>query len=438
MACVRVCVGSIRSIVREASHLFEAGPEDEGDPWAEKTDPEQDPVEAVKAAIGTYEKALRAWRKEKPSRAEVSSDPGTFQRWRGSRPVMHPPMASDPVEHQKMLRGWQELSPSRDDKEAFRDWMQSRPRLQGAEGDIPSGGRTPRMDIKPGPERSLRVKTASDPEGKVIQVHGPGGKYVPTKQLHPRDRGTLGPRPERSDDPGLDIMLPPAQRSRGLVPLQSLDDLWAQDERAYDALMALPDEDVEGGKAYTQGGFLLFRPRDPTAQTKIWAAKQKRVKSKDPRTKKEVVRMVNEPHAWRTYADLGIQQKRDVGWLEPRDREGSTPVKATGRERDPIEYTTLWDPEASIMGNVPGATAHVPGKGGGIPSPAARAAVDQADRVQRMEPRDIQDMGTPELQSLLSRAIRASAGSGDVGARRRVEAIRDEIRRRLGGPGGRR
>lgn len=427
MTSVRFRVGTLRALVGGVQRLMEAG-EGEDDPWSEKTDP--DPEQGHKA-----EKAEKEGQRQK--RQAKLTEPSEFgAAISGGSP-------EDPEMHRRVLDVIRRARANRPDVSAQASddpgTAADKPKLELPQST--TGGRTPRMDVSPPPSKDIAVKGKEGEEPKRIRVYEPTAPSKPKVGLHPRERGVLGPRPERSDEPGLDVMLPPSQRTRGLVPLASLDDLWAQDERAYEALMKLPEEYVEKGRAFSQGGFLMFRPGDPKEQTKIWAAKRVRKKIDDPDNpgKKKVI-FFNEPHAWRTYSDLNIDQKRDIGWLEPRDREGPTPVKATGKEREPVEYTTLWDPEANIMGSVPGATSYVPGRGGGIPSQAAVQASRQARRAEKQGPVDISTLPMGELQSMLRSAISTAKGSGSSEAKRRVATLRDEIRKRLSstGPKGKR
>lgn len=218
------------------------------------------------------------------------------------------------------------------------------------------------------PERRLR----RSPPSRVVPPEPTKWKSAGAKPNDPSSPLASGSGKVKStavkQNPGYDPLLPKAGgRSPGWLAIYDPD--------AFNALkrMGTPE-----GKIFTDGPYVMFKPADPTQKSMFWAGVPEKLTRTGQKSSKDEDR--EKPHAWRTYEELSLDQKRSLPWVDPRDRAGTS----TKKELEPEPGLDVrvrhggFRAEPDVMGFVPGADQVMPGKGGSTPSPEASLAASRA------------------------------------------------------------
>ena len=259
-------------------------------------------------------------------------------------------------------------------------------------------------------------------KGTLREPPPPGTRYVSDPKS-----GTGKVRSSAvKNKPGYDPLLPREDTGKSPGWLAIYDPI------AYKALKQMGSPD---GRIYTSGPYVMFRPKDPSQKAMFWAGVPEKKKLQGT----AVVRPEHgeaKPHAWRTYEELGIDQKRGLGWVEPRDR-GQVPD--TGKEPEEQGLGVRFKGgagarvEPDVMGFVPGAEPIVPGKGGSIPSPEAMSAMQRGMAAKHARLPDWETLSIQDLNGWLETATKKYKTSRDPGDLRVLQAIRSEMGARAEG-----
>lgn len=199
------------------------------------------------------------------------------------------------------------------------------------------------------------------------------------------------------------------------------------------AYRALKQAGSPAGRIYTIGQYIMFKPKDPTAKAMFWAGvpEKKSIKGGAVSTPEGGEA---KPHAWRTYEELSMDQRRGIGWIDPRDRgDVSSPPEAEEKGLDVRIRDGGARADIDVMGSIPGAEPLTPGKGGSTPSAEAMAAMKRGMAAKSAKLPDWESLSIQDLNGWLEVATKKYKSSRDPTDMRVVQAVKKEIDARAEG-----
>ena len=210
-------------------------------------------------------------------------------------------------------------------------------------------------------------------------------------------------------------------------------------KRAADAFRDLP---AHHGSIHQRGGMLVYVPDEPHMKTMFYIGVPPKL-NMDGSVKEPA-----KPMAWRLADEMTQDQRRKLGYLDPRDRGKvarpeelrDKPMPGPTLPQAKPKGRSMWDPTGGLDiggwsemgGGIPGATQEIPGRGGGIPSHAAKQAAERGAEASAtsLNPREL-SLG--QLRQALQAATNRWKDSHAASDKRMMQDIQGALHDRLRG-----